>query len=225
MVAVIVLADIDPAHRLWGYARFVIGRFSIRHIPGLRFFKILGSGHDGGFQLRPSASRQGLFCLFDTARDAAHFLHDSSVIRAYRQRSRELFTASLAAYACKGSWAGTVISTQETEPVSGPIAALTRASIHPLKAAAFWRRSPAAEISLSHAAGCLLAVGLGEAPLLRQATFSIWESTEAMNRFAREGAHLEAIRASMSGGHFSESMFVRFRLLSATGIWKGRHFA
>jgi hypothetical protein len=224
MVAVIVLADIDPSHRFWGYMRFVIGRFSIGRLPGLQFFKILGSGQDGGFQLRPSASRQGLFCLFDTAENARYFLTESRVIQSYRRCSREIFTAVMSAYSSKGSWAGTVITPDEAEPPSGPIAALTRASIHPLKARAFWRRSPAAEIALTSADGCLLAVGLGEAPLLRQATFSIWHSTEAMNRYARAGAHLDAIRASLSGKHFSESMFVRFRLLSAHGVWKGRSF-
>ena len=76
-----------------------------------------------------------------------------------------------------------------------------------------------------HADGCLLAVGLGEAPIFRQATFSLWESTDAMNRYARTGAHMEAIQAALQGQHFSESMFVRFRPITPTGVWKGKVFA
>jgi spheroidene monooxygenase len=34
-----------------------------------------------------------------------------------------------------------------------------------------------------------------------------------MNAYARSGAHQEAIRSAYDGGHFSESMFVRWRLL------------
>ena len=46
-----------------------------------------------------------------------------------------------------------------------------------------------------------------------------------MNAYARAGAHMEAIKASLSGQHFSESMFVRFRPISPRGVWKGRVFA
>jgi spheroidene monooxygenase len=105
---------------------------------------------------------------------------------------------------------------------AGPLAALTRASIRPGKLAAFWRHSPPSEASLARAPGCLLAVGLGEAPLLRQCTFSLWESVAAMDAYARSGAHLQAIRSAYAGDFFAESMFVRFELLELRGTWKGR---
>jgi spheroidene monooxygenase len=98
---------------------------------------------------------------------------------------------------------------------------LTRASIHPLRALAFWRKAPPAEASLAQAPGCLLAAGLGEAPVLRQATFSIWDSVAAMDAYARSGAHLAAIQAAHREGYFSESMFVRFVPLAMQGRWKG----
>ena len=84
---------------------------------------------------------------------------------------------------------------------------------------------PAAERALGTAQGVLLAVGIGEAPLLRQATFTIWESVAAMDRYARSGAHREAIEAARNGGFFSESMFVRFVAYGAQGSWKGRTLA
>lgn len=225
MFAVIVLVDYKPTAKWWGFTRFVFGRFSMRKIPGLRFFKILGSGRNGGFGLQPSATRQGLFCIFDTEPQADDFLQRSSVVANYKSHALEFFSAKLIAYSSKGSWSGQTIAVNTEAPTSGPIAALTRASIRPEKAVAFWRNSPAAEMSLDEADGCLLAVGLGEAPIFRQATFSIWESLEAMNEYARTGAHLEAIKASLSGNHFSESMFVRFKPISPTGVWKGRRFA
>lgn len=225
MFAVIVLVDIKPESKLWGFLRFVIGRFSMIGIPGLRFFKVLGSGKNGGFGLRPSATRQGLFSVFDTEAQADNFLHHSKAVAGYRRHAREFFSATLEAYSSKGTWSGNSITISTEEPVSGPIAALTRASIRLSKASEFWSKSPPAEASLAKAQGCLLAVGLGEAPLLRQATFSIWESVDAMNRYARTGAHMEAIQASLSGQHFSESMFVRFKPISPQGIWQGRVFA
>jgi spheroidene monooxygenase len=67
--------------------------------------------------------------------------------------------------------------------------------------------------------GCRLAVGLGEAPLLRQATFSLWDSTAAMDAYARSGAHLEAIRHAYRDHYFTESMFVRFAVTARGGRW------
>lgn len=225
MVVVIVLIDVNADSRLWGFARFIIGRFSLLGIPGLRFLKILGSGADGGFGLKPSPSRQGLFCGFDTEADADAFIQSSTVVAQYRAHAREFLIAKLSAYSSKGSWSGRTIDVTVTPPSSGPIAALTRASIRPMKARRFWRHAPPAEDSLGQAKGCLLAVGLGEAPVFRQATFSVWESLDAMNAYARTGAHLEAIKASLSGGHFSESMFVRFQPQMIQGTWKGQTFA
>ena len=90
------------------------------------------------------------------------------------------------------------------------MAALTRASIRLRHAARFWRHAPATHDGIARAEGCRLAVGLGEAPLLRQATFSLWDNAQAMDAYARSGAHLAAIQGAYRQGWFSESMFVRF---------------
>ena len=105
-----------------------------------------------------------------------------------------------------------------------PLAVLTRASIHPAKATAFWRHAPAAQASLDAAEGCLLAMGLGEAPLVRQCTFSLWRDEAAMLRYAREGAHQLASSAAWRQKFFSESLFLRMRVLRMAGQWQGRDF-
>jgi spheroidene monooxygenase len=223
-VAALVLAEFAPGSRTWGAGRLVLGGLPLRQVPGLRFAKVLGSGHEGGFGLRPSLSRQGLFCLFDDERAADRFLDASKVLAGYRAHAREFLTVKLRAFSSRGTWSGSGIPVSAAPPPCGPIAALTRASIRPAVALAFWRKSPPAERSLEAAEGCLLAVGLGEAPLLRQATFSLWDSVEHMDRYARSGAHLEAIRAAYAGRYFSESMFVRFVPSDLRGMWKGQRF-
>ena len=222
-VAVFLLADIEPKHRLWGYARFVIQRFAMQGVPGLVFSKVMGSGFDGGFGLRPSATRQALFCLFANEAAADRFLA-SPIAASYATRSREFCTAKLRAYSCKGTWSGKAIDVTAAPPASGPIATLTRASIKPSAARRFWRMQPASEVSLNEAAGCLLATGVGEAPYFRQATFSLWESVDAMNAYARTGAHLAAIQAAHAGQFFSESMFARFVPLALSGNWRGQRY-
>ncbi len=223
-VAVLILVDVAPQARLWGYARFVIGRYAMRKQPGLRFFKILGSGYQGGFGLRPSASIQGLFCVFEDERSADAFLGVSPLAAAYRQRANELFSVKLRPFASRGSWAGLQLPVNAAAPQTGPVAILTRASIRPFSAKSFWSKAPAAQADLQSASGCLLAAGLGEAPLLRQATFSVWEHVASVDRYARSGAHLAAIKAAHQFGYFSESMFVRFVPSDMQGTWKGRSF-
>ena len=221
-VAVVVLCDVDAASRWWGYRRFILQRAPLRHTPGLRLAKMLGSGRDGGFGLQPSGSRQGLFLGFDDESSARWFIDQSPVLDAYRDHAHELCVALLRATSSKGSWAGAALETTAEPPTAGPIATLTRASIKLRHAGQFWRMAPAAEAALASAPGCLLAVGLGEAPLLRQATFTVWSGRAAMDAYARSGAHLEAIRAAYAGQFFSESMFVRFALLQLRGVWKGQ---
>jgi quinol monooxygenase YgiN len=124
----------------------------------------------------------------------------------------------------RGSWDGVAIAAGPALPVDAPVAALTRASIRPAAAARFWRHAPAAQAGLLSAPGCALAIGLGETPLLRQATFSLWSNADAMDAYARTGAHQQAIRAAWQQRFFSESMFVRFAPRSIQGRWKGRDF-
>lgn len=222
---VVVLADVRAASRWWGYGRFVFGRAALRRQPGVRFAKILGSGFDGGFGLKPSASRQGLLCLFDDPGQASAFLDASALVQAYRDHAREYLEVRLRPYSCRGSWDGVRFEPGVPPPLHGPIAGLTRASIRPSLARQFWSKAPPAERSLAAAHGCLLAAGLGEAPLLRQATFTVWDSLASMDGYARTGAHMEAIRAARDGNYFSESMFVRFVPEGLRGTWKGRSYA
>jgi hypothetical protein len=220
-VVVLVLIDVRPEAALWGWARLVLQRWPLRHIAGLRFSKVLGSGHEGGFGLRPSASRQALFLVFDDETAARSFIDRSSVLAAYRAHARELCVALLRACSSKGSWSGVSLTVTAETPLHGPIASLTRASIRPTRAWRFWRMQPAAGAALAAAPGCLLATGVGEAPLLRQATFTLWQSVQAMDAYARSGAHAAAIHAAYGGGFFSESMFVRFAPIELRGTWQG----
>jgi len=221
-VVVFALFDIDTRHRAWGWWQFVVGRHRLRQVPGLRFGKLLGSGQAGGFGLKPSASIQGLFAVFEDAAGAAAFCGPTGLLQQWRRRAREHVCLRLRTCSARGSWDGARLAVTAPTPADGPIVSLTRASIHPARAAGFWRMEPAAERSLAEAAGCLLAVGVGEAPLLRQATFTVWSGVEAMNAYARHGAHLAAIRAAADHAFFTESMFVRFAPEHLEGCWRGR---
>lgn len=221
-VVVVVLAALKPGARPWGWWRIARGSRALRRTPGIRFAKVLGSGHEGGFGLRPSASRQGLFLLFDDEASAQRFIDHGPLMQAYRRRADECCVAMLRATACRGRWNGHTLHIGPGGAEGpGPVAALTRASIRPSKAFAFWRHAPPSELALAHAPGCRIAVGLGEAPFFRQATFTVWDSVQAMENYAHGPAHGDAIRAAYGGGYFSESMFARFVPLQLRGTWHG----
>ena len=84
-VVVIVLLDYLRQHQAWGWFRLASGPPHVKAHPGLLFAKIMGSGHGGGFTLRPSASHQGLICTFTQADLALQFL-DGPWVQAYRDR-------------------------------------------------------------------------------------------------------------------------------------------
>ncbi len=237
-VVVVLLVDFLKSHRGWGWMRLVAGPGAYKPVPGLLGAKVMGSGHEGGFTLRPSATHQGLICRFDRADAAMDFLHGEQV-QAYRDRARECWAGLLAVTAVRGQWDQQVWGLSADDGVqlsSGwqqrlpnalaepPLAVLTRASIHPGKATAFWRHAPATQASLDAADGCLLAMGLGEAPLVRQCTFSLWHNEAAMLHYAREGAHQQASAAAYRNGFFSETLFVRMRALRMAGQWKAHDF-
>jgi len=220
--ALLLLAKLRPAYWPWGWNRIAFSRWLPEPARGLRFMKTLGSGRDGGFGLAPSASHQGVFCIFDDHDSANDFIANSTLVARYRERSEDCLLITLQPSTSRGSWDGVALPPGIPTPPDLPVAALTRASIRPQSAWAFWRHAPAAQNGLAQADGCEIAVGLGEAPLLRQATFSLWRDEHAMNAYARTGAHQEAIRAAWQQQFFSESMFVRFAPRAMQGTWKGR---
>lgn len=228
-VVVVLLVDLLRQHQGWGWLRLVAGATPYKEVPGLTSLKVMGSGHGGGFSLRPSATHQGLICTFSHLDLALNFL-DSPWVQAYRQRAREFWSGVLTVQSARGHWdkqswqPTTEPALQGQAQTQGPLAVLTRASIVPTKAMAFWRYAPAAQAELSESPGCMLAMGLGEAPLVRQCTFSLWQDTAAMVQYAHQGAHQLASAAAYKHQYFSESLFVRMQVLQMSGVWKGRTF-
>lgn len=227
-VAVAVLIDYLPEHRRWGWLRLMQGSSALKDVPGLLFGKVMGSGSNGGFSLRPSSSHQGVIALFKQAEHALAFL-DGPQMAAFQQRAARCWSALLSVESARGAWDGmswdrSPLPTPLPELVSPEpqpqwLAALTRASIRPAKAMSFWKQAPATEADLRRSPGCLLAMGLGEAPLLRQCTFSVWQDTASMLAYSMNGAHKRAVENAYSRGYFSESMFVRMRVLQSRGQW------
>jgi hypothetical protein len=232
-VLVVMLVNLRAGHRGWGWHRLMRGPRSLGPQPGLLFCKLMGSGAGGGFGLKPSVSHQGLLALFGNDEQARAFCA-SPLLQDYQERSEHAWVGRLSIISARGAWdghawrptsreslghAGDPPAVTPTPAATGPLAAITRASIRPSQALHFWRQAPAAQAQMAGVDGCLLAVGLGEAPVLRQCTFSIWSDLQAMRAYAGQGAHRQAVEQVQARHLFSESLFLRLQLLAQTGHW------
>ncbi|GAB2536260.1 hypothetical protein GCM10027189_17520 [Rufibacter soli] len=196
----------------------------LQKVDGLKFFKLLGSGQGRGFSLKPNWHRYGLMATWESPEAAQAFFQSHPLLDEYRQHTFEQYTLHLQPLQAHGLWSGQNPFTTETNaaPTTGPIAVLTRASIRLTKAYDFWKNVPAASAGLDHAEGLLASIGLGEAPLVRQATFSLWQDEASMKAYAyRQASHREVIKRTRSQGWYSEEMFARFLPLYSEGTWNG----
>ncbi|MGH7454819.1 MAG: spheroidene monooxygenase [bacterium] len=211
--------------RLWAFAQMAFARPKLRHVSGLRFWKLLGSGHGRGFSLRPNWSRYGLLAVWENAKAAEIFFEISTLIQAYRRHADEIWTVWLLPIEAHGAWSGVNPFLPLTAPPSdGPIAVLTRATIRLSRLHAFWSAVPAASRALDGATGLLASIGIGEAPFIRQATFSLWRSMDDMQAFAyKTAAHREAMRRTRAENWYREELFARFVPVASEGTWEGRN--
>jgi heme-degrading monooxygenase HmoA len=197
----------------------------LRQVPGLTFFKIMGSGKGSVFSLQPDFYQYGLLATWASQEAAERFLQASPVMDAYRAHSHELWTVKMLPLRAQGLWDGVNPFAPAIPAVAtaAPLAVLTRAAIRLRALPAFWRYGKQTSRDLAAAPGLMAAAGLGELPYVRQATFSIWENEQAMRQYAYGTAHhQQVIRQTRSQGWYKEELFARFQILSASGTWKGR---
>jgi len=174
--------------------------------------------------LRPDWSRYGLLATWEAEEAADAFFGGSPLFAEYRAHAREVWTVRLAPVAARGAWSGA----NPFLPLApgrdgGPVAVLTRATIRWRRLAAFWGAVPEASRALEGAAGLVASIGVGEAPLVRQATFSVWSSEADMRSFAYgAAAHRDAVRRTREERWYSEELFARFAPVASEGTWDGR---
>lgn len=105
----------------------------------------------------------------------------------------------------------------------GQVAILTRADVAPRSWRAFRRAGRPVSEELRTAEGLLDVVGIGEAPVGRLGTFSVWRSLEHARRFARTmPQHREVVRRTREEKWYGEELFARFSPYGSSGTWGGR---
>ena len=214
-----------PLRQAW-WAMSGVGRDrpALEATPGLRFVRLLGTGRGANLGLGADLCRWAMFAVWESA-TAWEAFEGSALRQEQHDRAQESFTALLRPLRWHGQWGGhdPFQGMEKTQPTGLPVAALTRATLRPARLLPFWRAVPRSMDGLHDNPGLIASVGVGEVPLLHQATFSLWHSAEALTAFAYAGAgHREAMRRARTGQWFGEELFARFEVLGTRGLWDGR---
>ena len=208
--------------RAWALFQMGPARFALRAIRDIGTVKLCGSGVGQGFTPIPDTSVYAILATWpdhDTARRAMFGTH---IFRRYAAMSEERMTLFLTPTAARGKWDGAEPFVPQDVATDGPVAALTRATVRLRTARRFWRHEPAISRAIGSDPNVLFKIGIGELPLVRQATFSVWPDTASMAAFARaDGPHASAIRAVRDEGLFKEELYARFRVDAVDGCWAG----
>ena len=192
----------------------------LKLVPGIKFIKLLGTGKGESFTPKDADQlRWGILVTINESnlRD----LENSFVVKIWRKISSNQYKVILKPIASHGLWSKQDPFIVEKFDWSGKVAAVTRARIVWRKNLQFWKAVPPVTESLHQSEGLINAIGIGEAPIGLQGTFSIWESAAALRDFAYKGrAHVAAIAATESNKWYSEELFARFAVIEEQGVLK-----
>lgn len=213
-------------------ARVPLDRRTLRRHSGARFVRLLGTGRGAQMARSADLSRWAIFATWDDRSTLDRFLARDDL--PPRPGVAERYDVVLEPIAAHGSWDGVdptgsgvgsragVATDHARSRVGGPVAVLTRATVRWRRVPAFLRAVPPVDDAVAVADGLWATVGIGELPVGRQATFSLWRDAEAVRRFAYAGdEHADVIRRTRDEGWYGEEWFARFRPIASSGTWDG----
>ena len=204
-------------NKFWAFKQMGVGFPFLRNVPGLSFFKLLGTGAGQGFSLKPDFSTYALLAVWEDQAAADHFYQSNPLIKSYREKASSIRRLSLANTASHGLWSGlnpfVPTTTQQTKNL--PVAIITRATLRPQRLLSFWRAVPKASKAIEAAHGVLYYKGIGEWPFIQQATISIWNSLEEVMQFAyKDNAHKQIVKQTKKERWYKEDLFARFLVIN-----------
>ena len=218
MITVIYFWQIKRVDIPFALFRMAIDRTFLRRTKGVAFAKMLGCGK--GETFTPSdadPTRWG--CLVVIPENQLAQLDSSKTVKAWRKKSVSEFRVVLDPIASTGMWS----KQKPFEPSAptnfqGQVVAITRARIKATQTMRFFKSVPPVTASLHSSPGLISTIGIGEAPIGLQGTFSLWGSMQAIKDFAYKGAaHQKAIAQTSEFDWYAEELFARFAVREIRG--------
>jgi len=216
-VTVIYFWKIKPSKVGFAILRMALDRGALRRIKGVRFAKMLGTGKGETFTPRDAdANRWGALIVIDRAN--LEMLDNSKLINRWRANSISEVRYLLDPISSHGLWAKVNPFAYTTSQTDGEVIAITRARIKWFQNFRFWRAVPPVTQSLHSSPGLINTIGIGEAPIGLQGTFSHWRTGADLRNFAYKGAaHQDAIAATERHQWYAEELFARFAVRDIRG--------
>lgn len=193
-------------------------------IDGLVFGKMLGSGGGKGFSIWPNFGVYCLLLVWEDETAARRFYSENTWFKELSSAASEHWTLFLQTVKAHGQWDGqSPFQATASIAESHPVAVLTRATIHRRHLLRFWTFVPPVSASVEQFRDqTAFSAGIGELPLIQQATFSLWRDSAAMKTYAYQSKlHSEVVRKTRELGWYSEELFARFRPYDSSGTWNG----
>lgn len=207
----------------WIFSQMGIAHKDFEKVPGLEFFKLLGSGSKDGFGKWLNPNVYAFHGVWESEKAALDFFGFSPQFQPFRERAIEIGTFFMNAIKAHGKWGGVNPYTSYHENQDGKIVVITRARIKTSYVPRFWKYVAPVSGVLIDQPGALLSIGIGEYPWFMQATFSLWDSMESMRNYAyKNKLHAEVIGKTRKLGWYSEELFANFHPYKFMGTWDGK---
>lgn len=205
----------------------------ISEVAGLRSIrKVLAAPFSGKHVASPQPGRGGFVAFWDDMEALDDFDEWHPAAREFRNG----FRVRAEPLKASGAWPGlsVIVSPEEARAHTGPVLGLTIGNVRLAKFGGLQKRNVGIEKQAMAAPGFVWGTALA-GPTRLLATLSVWDSNAGLDEFARTGAHRDGIRDSVlaerpagevpfqSTTFFSESAFLRCRLLSTAGGLQGKN--
>jgi hypothetical protein len=185
----------------------------------------LGSGAKNGFSFIPNLGTYVLLGVWESEERANNFFLTNKYYKTYHNKSTESFTVFSISAESHGKWDGLQPFAKLAKTADDkPVMVLTRARIRFSKLLSFWRRVSKVSESLEKYDGLIFSIGVGEWPLIQQATLSIWKTQSEMLNYAyKNPKHKEVVQLTRKLNWYKEELFARFVPFKMQGLWNGQN--
>jgi heme-degrading monooxygenase HmoA len=194
-------------------------------LDGAKLIKKMGTGGGDGYQWYPDFSTYAVLIIWESEAQADAFFKSANPwFTQYKKHAFEQCTFWLKAISAHGKWDNKQPFNFHKEDSNLPIAVITRATIKFKNLWQFWKRVPSVSDTLKNFKGNIFGKGMGEWPLVQQATFSVWKSKEELFAYAyKSEKHRAVIKKTRELDWYSEEMFIRFQPFKFEGTWRQKN--
>ncbi len=217
MFCTVIIARYPKYLGIFGFFSMMIFRLPLYFNKKIIFFKLMGSGKNGSFDIKPDLNQWALlFTAHQQNIKTPKFIYN--YLHFFHCDIKEFLLKPIEGF---GLWDKKKVFGElpKQTDYAGSIAVLTRATIKLNRLKNFWRNVNSVAVKTPSAEGFILSYGIGEMPLIKQATFSVWQSKEAMKKFAYNlQQHVSVIKKTRSENWYKEELFVRFSIIAVKGF-------